>query len=1089
MTLTSPHVKSKQRLVELIHSWCDREGFAATFDRHRQRQPTAYSNAWGSALSGLLAALDHHAAHVGWDHPLLFVCESDRQMEVLVEEAETFGTPNVRVSCFPTIEATNPDLILRDWAFGQRLRFIDGLSETLEGHQILVTSVGALMQAIPSPDQLRDARRTIAIDQDLDSDEFTGWLAGHGMHVVSAVEKPGEFSRRGGIIDVFAPNADRPVRIELFDTLVDSIRQFDPVSQRSTEKLQEVPLLIASPKVDGSTCMLDALPDQTLTYLIDPEATQAEALRHQEFGKSIIATLTWDDVRQRMARTCLATIDEVAIDSGDQQKHRLPVQPLEAFQGDLGDLRVHIDRLAENYQIFMVTPVEGELERLTEILAETKARSRDRVHLVVGDCRNGFRDDANEMAVVSCDEVFHRGELRRTRSRGTLSKAIDSFLDLQDGDLVVHLAHGIGRFRGLSLLDKDGVQQEHLCIEFHGGTRIYVPATKMDLIQRYVGGTKRSPNLAKVGGKSWIKQKEAAEEAIRDMASEMLQMQAQRHSLPGIRFQNDTHWQAEFEQSFPYQETDDQLIAIDAIKQDMQSGQPMDRLLCGDVGFGKTEVAMRAAFKAVENGYQVGVMVPTTVLAEQHYQTMRRRMASFPLEIGKLSRFCSRKEQKATLEGLKTGRVDICVGTHRLASKDVTFHNLGLLIIDEEQKFGVQVKERLKAMRASVDVLTLSATPIPRTLHMSLVGVRNISNLETAPIDRIAVDTRLTRFSAEMFRDAILRELNRDGQAYFVHNRINDIYTLRDRLASIVPEARFAVGHGQMEEGELEQVMTDFVAGRSDVLIATTIVESGLDIPNANTIFIDEANRYGLADLHQLRGRVGRYKHKAYCYLLIDHNTRLKATASKRLQAIEHYSELGAGFSIAMRDLEIRGAGNLLGTEQSGHIAAIGYELYCQLLERAVRQLKKEPQPISIDVDIQLPGRGFLPDDYLEDRRQKIDFYRRLTRIDDYRQITELKEELLDRFGPIPEPTEDLFQRIELKLDAAVWEITAVRSNTQFIIFDFANRKRMEQLRSMKRSRLRLTDNHQAFWPLDKDYQWTDERLLKLAKKILRPEA
>lgn len=1089
MTLTSPHVKSRQRLVELVQQWAKRDGFSETFDRHQNHRATAYSNVWGSALSALVATLDAHALEVGYDHPLLFVCDTDRQMDILVEEAETFGVPASRMSCFPTIEATNPDLILRDWAFGQRLRFIDSLAESLEGHRILVTSVGALMQAIPSPIQLREARRAVTVDDDLDLEEFSQWLAGHGMHVVSAVEKPGEFSRRGGIIDIFPPNADRPIRIELFDTVVDSIRQFEPTTQRSTEKLQSVSLLIASPVVDGNTSMLDCLPAETLTFLVDPETAQAEAQRHEEFGKSIIATVPWDDIRQQMAKTCLASIDEVALDVEDAGRHRLPVQPLESFDGDLGDLKVHIDRLAETYEIFLVTPVEGELDRLNEILAETTARRRDRVHLVVGDCRNGFRDDANQIAVISCDEIFHRGELRRTRSRGTLSKAIDSFLDLRDGDLVVHLAHGIGRFRGLSLLDKDDVEQEHLCIEFHGGTRIYVPATKMDLVQRYVGGTKRSPNLARVGGKTWIKQKEAAEEAIRDMAAEMLQMQAQRSSLPGIRFGLDTNWQSEFEQSFPYQETDDQLNAIAAIKGDMQSSQPMDRLLCGDVGFGKTEVAMRAAFKAVENGYQVGVMVPTTVLAEQHYQTMRRRMASFPLEIGKLSRFCTRKEQKATLEGLKTGRVDICVGTHRLASKDVKFHNLGLLVIDEEQKFGVQVKERLKAIRASVDVLTLSATPIPRTLHMSLVGVRNISNLETAPVDRIAVDTRLTRFSAELFREAILRELNRGGQAYFVHNRINDIYTLRDRLQSIVPEAKFGVGHGQMEEGELEKVMTDFVSGRFDVLIATTIVESGLDIPNANTIFIDDANRYGLADLHQLRGRVGRYKHKAYCYLLIDANTRLKATASKRLQAIEHFSELGAGFSIAMRDLEIRGAGNLLGTEQSGHIAAIGYELYCQLLERAVRQLKKEPQPISIDVDIQLPGRGYLPDDYLEDRRQKIDFYRRLTRIDNYSQIDELKEELIDRFGPIPDATEDLFRRIELKLDAAVWEITSVRSNAQFLVFDFANRKRMEQLRSMKRSRLRLTDNQQAFWPLDKDYQWTDERLLKLAKKILRPES
>jgi len=1093
MPQVTPHAKSKLSLAELVCNWSQDAGFIQALEEVQKRNPVVVSNVWGSSLSGLAAALNSYSLRQQLSVPILLICDTDKQMDVLVQEAETFGLPADSVACFPSVEATNPDLILRDWAFGQRLRFFDELlarpqDPSVESAQkLLVTSVGALMQAVPGSAQLAESRRSLQIDQDVDPEEFCAWMAKHSMHLVSVVESPGEFSRRGGIIDVFPPNADKPFRIELFDTLVESIRQFEPTTQRSTGRLESVQLLIASPEVNGQHCLLDFLPEDSIIFLIDPETAQAEGARRESYGKSVLKILTWDEVRRKMAKHCLGSIQESAFEV-DEFRHRLPVQPLEKFDGDLGDLKAHVDRLAANYLVYMVTPVEGELERLNEILGQTQAASKDRIHLVVGDCRNGFRDDANKIAIVSCDEVFNRGELRRTRSRGTLSKALDSFLDLQDGDLVVHLAHGIGRFRGLSLLKKDNVEQEHLAIEFYGGTKIYVPATKMDLIQRYVGGTKRSPVLARVGSKSWIKQKEAAEEAIQDMAAEMLQVQAQRSLLPGIRLGPDTTWQAEFEQSFPYTETSDQLEAILAIKGDMESAQPMDRLLCGDVGFGKTEVAMRAAFKAVENGYQVGLMVPTTVLAEQHYQTLRRRMASFPLEIGKLSRFCSRKEQKLTVEGLQTGRVDICVGTHRLASKDVKFNNLGLLIIDEEQKFGVQVKERLKGMRASVDVLTLSATPIPRTLHMSLVGVRNISNLETPPVDRLAVETRLTRFDRTMFRDAILRELNRGGQSYFVHNRIGDIYTLKDRLESIVPEAKFVVGHGQMDEGELEKVMTDFVSGKYDVLIATTIIESGLDIPNANTMFIDDANRYGLADLHQLRGRVGRYKHKAYCYLLIDAKTRLKANASKRLQAIEHFSELGAGFSIAMRDLEIRGAGNLLGTEQSGHIAAIGYELYCQLLERAVRQLKKEPQPISIDVDIQLPGRGFLPDDYVEDRRQKIDFYRRLTRIENYDQINEFREELLDRFGKIPDATMDLFQRVELKLDAAVWEISSVRVIPPFMVFEFNSRSRMEQLRSMSRSRLRLTDNGQAFWPLDKDYQWTDQRLLKLAKKILRPE-
>jgi transcription-repair coupling factor (superfamily II helicase) len=551
---------------------------------------------------------------------------------------------------------------------------------------------------------------------------------------------------------------------------------------------------------------------------------------------------------------------------------------------------------------------------------------------------------------------------------------------------------------------------------------------------------------------------------VQDMAVELLELQARRGSQPGISFAQDSVWQNQFDASFSYVETPDQLRAIEAVKRDMTTSKPMDRLICGDVGFGKTEVAMRAAFKAIDSGYQVAVLVPTTVLAEQHYKTFRERMAEFPFDIEKLSRFATMAEQKRTVEGLRTGRVDIVVGTHRIASKDIQFYNLGLLIIDEEQRFGVEIKERLKHLKSNVDVMTLSATPIPRTLHMSLVGVRDISNLETPPEDRLSVETRTIRFDENVIRNAILRELNRDGQIYFVHNRVQDIEELAFKLQQIVPDARIVIGHGQMPEGQLEQVMIDFIEHRYDILLATTIIESGLDIPNANTIFIDEAYRYGLSELHQLRGRVGRYKHQAYCYLLVAKHKHLSPDAARRLHAIEEYSQIGAGFGIAMRDLEIRGAGNLLGTQQSGHIAAIGYELYCQLLGNAVRELTHQPPKLTIDVDIDLPVEAYLPELYVPELRQRIDIYRRLSRVEDVRQLDDIREELADRFGALPDAVVRLLLLVELKIDAALWFVKALQTEDNYLVMTYSNRPRIEHLAKLHDRRLRIVDHQKAYW-------------------------
>ena len=960
-----------EQLRKLLATLPSQDGFEHVVAALRSRRAATIDGAWGSSCALVACALAAEAAS-----SLVVVCAKASDVDQFCDDLTLFRRD--QPFRFPAWESDPHERLVYDEIYGDRLRTLKQLVQP-KPPSVVVTCIQSLLQPTPSREMVARNSRRFASGQPLDCDALMGWLAQQGFHATTAVELPGEYSVRGGILDIFSPDADFPVRLELFGDLVESIRQFDVATQRSVGSLSEVEFSLLSLDRNDLGHLADFLPQESWMLLIESEEIERE-------GKQFIQRLeqpdrfhTLSETWQRIAQ--FAHVDVCGLASGGHAAAcHLPIQSVERFSGEFARVRDELEQAGQGQQVFIVCQTEAEVSRLQEVFAATTLVLEGRLHFVVGRLRAGFQLTSESVLLVSGSEIFHRADLRRT-ARRHVGKAIDSFLDLREGDLVVHLAHGVGRYRGLKLLDKDGSREEHLEVEFYASTKVYVPASKVDLVQKYVGGSKAKPALARLGGKTWVRQKQAAQSAVTDLAADMLQLQATRASRPGIAFGEITEWQREFSAAFPYHETPDQLTASESIQLDMRGARPMDRLLCGDVGFGKTELAMRAAFKAVDSGYQVAVLVPTTILAEQHYHTFQERMSEFPFAVAKLSRFCSAREQRETVEGLRAGRIDIVIGTHRLASRDVRFQNLGLLVIDEEQRFGVEVKDRLKALRTEVDVLTMTATPIPRTLHMSLIGLRDISNLQTPPEERVAVETRVSRWNDELIRHAILRELNRGGQIFFVHNRVHDIQAVANRLGRIVPEARLRIGHGQMPESELERVMVDFVSYQFDLLLATTIVESGLDIPNANTMFIDDADRYGLADLHQLRGRVGRYKHRAYCHLLIAPHQHITPSAARRLRAIEEFSDMGAGFAIAMRDLEFRGAGNVLGNEQSGHIAAVGYELYCQLLDAAVRRLKQLPPQQSIDVTIDLPGQAFFPRGYVDDLRMKIDLYRRLARI------------------------------------------------------------------------------------------------------------
>ncbi len=1080
MTEAQTVVTASGQLEDLVGRLENQNGFAEVVASLQAGHGATLGGVWGSSCALMAASLVRHSPG-----PLVVVWPHADEVDDFVADLALFST--VEPERYGAFEHQRQDTVAYDETYGERLRLLKILGSA-QPPRMIATSIQSLLQPVPSQEQLARHTRRIRRGDTLDVEELLAWLVQNGFQGTSAVELPGEFSPRGGILDIFAADGFDPVRIEFFGDEVESIRRFEVATQRSLAALDETEITVLAQNQEDRAHLANYLPPGAWFYLIEPTDLEEEGRRYldrlerpQDYH-SVTATM------REVTRFPSVTASSVPTGSLETTCH-LGIESVERFSGDIAKVRDELDAsmgAAGGQEVFIVCQTEAESQRLHEIFSTTQLNAAGRLHYPIGHLKSGFRLVADRIALVSGSELFHRADLNRPVRR-RLGRVIDSFLELREGDYVVHLSHGIGRYRGLQLLEKGETAEEHLVIEFHGDTKIYVPASKIELVQKYVGGNKKSrPALAHVGGKMWSRQTEAAAEAVTDLAADMLELQAARALRPGIRFTGATSWQREFDASFPYTETPDQLTSIAAIKSDMEQPRPMDRLLCGDVGFGKTELAMRAAFEAVDNGYQVAVLVQTTILAEQHQRTFKARMAEFPITISALSRFCTPKQTRGIIDGLANGAIDVVVGTHRLAQHDVTFHNLGLVIIDEEQRFGVEVKERLKALRQTVDVLTMTATPIPRTLHLSLLGVRDISNLETPPDDRLAIETRVTRFEPELVRHAVMRELNRDGQIFFVHNRVHDIQKVAQRLAEIVPEARIAVGHGQMPEGELEKVMLDFVDHRFDLLLATTIVESGLDIPNANTIFIDEADRYGLADLHQLRGRVGRYKHRAYCYLLVDPHKHLSTTAARRLRAIEEFSQMGSGFAIAMRDLELRGAGNILGTQQSGHISTVGYELYCELLEQAVRRLKHLPPKVSVDVHLDLPGESYIPRAYVPDMRLKIDLYRRVARLATIAEWDDLAAELVDRFGARPPETDRMLLLAKLRIWAHAWGIESSHLEEGFAVFRYAERRRIEQLARSSGARLRVVDDQSAYRPLEKGVTEADQILAAIGS-LLRP--
>jgi transcription-repair coupling factor (superfamily II helicase) len=992
--------------------------------------------------SGSSTAVVSAALHRLLGRTLLLVTAHLDDADEATDELESLGVSAAR---FPAVEimpgetGANLDLV------SERLMLVRTLAEQ-PTPQVIIAPIQALMQHIPAMDDVRRMLRVIEPGAKIDPNELAAWLTDAGYSRVQTIENGGEFAVRGGIIDIFPPGGSMPVRLDLFGDEVEAIHEVDVATMGSDRRLERIEM-VGSAGRGGSSAegvpgahFADVLPRDTVAVLAEMRELVEQGRGYIDRVTDARGVCTPAEVFQRLGERVHAMVEANQLTGDSRSAVQLPVQMLPTFAESATEAVKELAELSQEHETIVLCRNEGECQRMGELLAEfapgapVKVEQRYVHRGFIWGKQGGLSAPAS-IALIPSHELLHRYHVRRRVRRLSGGRTIETFLDLQPGDYVVHREHGIARFLGLRTMDAKAGPEEYLTLEFARGLRRHVPVSNIELVQKYIGAFTGSPELSTIGGKKWKRQTEQAREAVRDFAAEMLRLQAAREAMPGIRYPADTAWQREFEAEFPYDETEDQLAAIIAAKRDMTDPRPMDRLVCGDVGFGKTEVAMRAAFKAAEYGKQVAVLVPTTVLCEQHERTFRERFAEYPFRIESLSRFKMKSQQQEILKAVAKGQVDIIIGTHRLLSKDVKFADLGLVVIDEEQRFGVEHKQKLLTLRATADVLTLSATPIPRTLHMALLGLRDISSLTTPPLDRRAIVTEVLTYDSRRVEQAIARELAREGQIFFVHNRVHNIEAVAQQVQRLAPNARVIVGHGQMPMRQLERVMLQFIRGQADILVCTTIIESGIDLPRVNTIFINDADTFGLSELHQLRGRVGRFKHRAYCYLMVSPDKVLSEVAMKRLRAIESFSMLGAGFKIALRDLEIRGAGNLLGEEQSGHIAAVGYEMYCQLLEQEVAALRdaKRLEPVETTIDIGISGalpRGYIPSD-----QRRMDAYRRVSLARSFDDLSQVERDLVSAYGSLPTAAQTLMQIAEIRIGAAMMEIDSIRRHESDIIF------------------------------------------------------
>ncbi len=1071
---------------------------------------------WGSFGPMLVSTISEKLAR-----PILYVRPHIDDADKAAEDLQTFT--GQQIEAFGAWEGEEDLADATDEIRAQRLMLVSRISSvvgrqttydirhTIYEKLIVPASVQSLCQPIPKPEAIEKGSLSLEVEKDVSPEGIVNWLVDSGFERTERVDLPGQFARRGGIVDIYAPlvsdialigkevqsasQSAEAVRIEFFGDTIESIREIDLDTQRSSRQIGSIKIIsaVCGAGMEQRELLINILPEDAIIVFEEPCEIEEVAKVFLERSEDASRLYRWLDIYEAAKRftqlhLCrFATVRpedclKVDVRSVQQFQHKAT----SVWSGHKAALEELVSEAKRGKEVRLYCESSAEIKRVGEIVTDINGEVPTKLKLLLGFIHQGFVVHSLNTIIVSHHELFGQYALRRRRRPARATSPVDTLSDLQEGDTVVHASYGIGKFLGVKAIEEKGGTNEYLTIEYADGVKIQVSVRNIALVQKYIGTSPKRPKLSKVGSKRWQKQKEKVANSVRDLALELLEVQAKRQGAGGIAFGEDSNWQVEFEESFAYQETPDQTTAIEQIKADMQQPIIMDRLLCGDVGYGKTELAMRAAFKAIENGKQVAVLTPTTVLCVQHGRTFTERFADFPVCIEVLNRFKTTKQARDIVARTKAGKVDVLIGTHRLLSGDVGFKDLGLLVIDEEQRFGVEHKEKLKRLRVNVDILTMTATPIPRTLHMSLLGLRDISSLGTPPLDRRSIVTMVTAYNNGLIKKAIYRELNRQGQVFFLHNRVKTIEKKAWEIQKLVGDAKFAIAHGQMAKSELETAMIEFVMGQTDVLVCTTIIESGLDIPNANTIIINDADRFGLAELHQLRGRVGRYKHRAYAYMLLPKSRSITPLASKRLKAIEEYSHLGAGFRIALRDLEIRGAGNILGAEQSGHIQTVGYQMYCELLADAVRKMKNEPvEPIPTAV-VDLGFATYIPKSYIPINRHRMDVYRKIAVAKVNEELEQTRSELVDVYGPVPEEVDMLLDLAELRIKASRLSIKSIVVSGRDLIFSFSDDfdGKVESLFLKVSGKARISDRQTAYLCLADNY-FEPRTLMSVLRRIL----